>query len=228
MEKVFVSWSGGKDCCLACYRAIKSGYQVQALVNMVTENGEKSWSHQIPARWLKMQAEAMGIPIVQEPTSSENYKTNFKKVLASLKQEGVTAGIFGDIDFNEHRAWVESVCQESGLQARLPLWLEKQETLIREFVDSGFSATVVLTKAAILGQEWVGRTIDSRFIQEILELGKTIGLTPCGEAGEYHSLVTDGPLFKKRVEITGTTRLIEQGYWSLEISQLKLRPKKVS
>jgi diphthine-ammonia ligase len=225
MEKAFISWSGGKDCCLACYRAIKSGYQVQALVNMVTEDGEKSWSHQIPAKWLKMQAEAMGIPIIQQPTSSENYKTSFKKVLALLKTEGVTTGIFGDIDFNEHRTWVEQVCQESGLQARLPLWGDKQEALIREFVDSGFAATVVLTKADILGEEWAGRAVDSRFIQDLLELGKTICLTPCGEAGEYHTLVTDGPFFKRRVEIVRAKKLLEQGYWSLEISQLKLRPK---
>jgi diphthine-ammonia ligase len=225
MEKAFVSWSGGKDCCLSCYRAIKSGYQVHALVNMVTEDGETSWSHRIPAKWLKMQAEAMGIPILQQPTSTANYKINFKQVLASLKAEGVTTGIFGDIDFNEHRAWVESVCRESGLQARLPLWEEKQETLIREFVDSGFSATVVISKADILGEEWAGRTVDSRFIQDLLELGKTVCLTICGEAGEYHTLVTDGPLFKQRVEIVRAKKLLLQDYWSMEISQLKLRPK---
>jgi diphthine-ammonia ligase len=225
MKKAFISWSGGKDCCLACYRAMRAGYQVQCLVNMVTEDGQLSWSHHIPAEWLRVQSQAMGIPIIQQPTSSENYKTNLKKVLSSLQVEGVDAGVFGDIDFEEHRIWVERVCRESGLQADLPLWGEKQDKLLQEFVDSGFSATVVLTRADILGEEWVGRKVDSGFIKDILELSKTGCLTPCGEAGEYHTLVVNGPLFKQRVDIIKASKLLEQGYWSLEISRLELRSK---
>jgi diphthine-ammonia ligase len=215
VKKAFVSWSGGKDCCLACYRAMRAGYQVQALVNMVSEDSELSWSHHQPAKWLRLQSEAMGIPIMQQPTPSENYKINFKKVLASLNQEGVTTGIFGDIDFEEHRIWVERVCRESGMQADLPLWGDKQEGLLKEFVDSGFTATVVLTKADILGEEWVGRKVDHVFIRDLIELGKTICITPCGEAGEYHTLVLDGPLFKKKLEIVRAEKRLEQGYWSL-------------
>ena len=225
MKKAFVSWSGGKDCCLACYRAVQAGYQVRCLVNMVTEDGQLSWSHHLPARWVRMQAEGLGIPVIQQPTSTENYKINFKKVLSSLREEGVTIGVFGDIDFEDHRIWVERVCRESGLQAHLPLWGEKQEKLLHEFVDSGFVATVVLTRADILGEEWVGRKVDATFVQDLLELCKTVSLTPCGEAGEYHTLVVDGPLFKQRLEIVAAKKLLEQNYWSLEISRLELRPK---
>ncbi len=225
MEKAFVSWSGGKDCCLALYRALQAGWQVRYLINMVTEDGERSWSHQIPAGWLKMQSAALDIPVIQQPASSENYETEMKKLLSSLKEEGITAGIFGDIDFEEHRTWVERVCRETGLTARLPLWGERQEKLVREFIDSGFETTIILTKADKLGHEWIGRKLDSAFINDLTEPGKTVCITPCGEAGEYHTLVTDGPLFKKSMEITGTTRYLEPGYWSLDISRLELRAK---
>ena len=225
MEKAFVSWSGGKDCSLALHRAIQAGWQVRYMVNMVTGDGERSWSHQAPAGWLRMQSEAAGIPIIQQATFAEDYEINFKKVLSSLKQEGITTGIFGDIDFEEHREWVERVCRETGLEARLPLWGEDQCQLVREFIDTGFQATVVLVRADTLGQEWIGRKLDSSFLNDLAELGRSVSITPCGEAGEYHTLVTDGPFFQKTIEISGSPGYLETGHWALETIRLELRAK---
>ena len=132
MHQVFVSWSGGKDSCLACYRAATDGMKVRYLANTVSEDGKRSCSHGLSATVIKTQAQAMGIPIVQCRTNQNNYEAEFKNVLRTLKQEGVEGGIFGDIDFEEHRQWVERVCQDVAITPHLPLWGESQDKTKRK------------------------------------------------------------------------------------------------
>ena len=115
MTQVFVSWSGGKDCCLACYRAAASGLDVRYLANTISEDGQRSCSHGISADIIRTQAEAMGIPIVQQPTTRETYEAEFIKMLRAFRAEGIEGGVFGDIDFNPHREWIERVCQEADI-----------------------------------------------------------------------------------------------------------------
>lgn len=217
-----MSWSGGKDCCLACYRTIASGIRLRYLLNMVTEDGQRSRSHGLAAKWLQIQAQAIGIPLIQRPTTRTNYEAEFKRALLGLKQEGVTTGVFGDIDFNAHREWIERVCSEMGMEFRLPLWEENQSKLLREFIDLGFEAVVVATKADLLGEEWLGRKVDSAFMTDLARLGN---ITPCGEAGEYHTLVINGPVFKKRMEIIETSNVLRDGHWFLDILKCELRSK---
>ena len=109
MQKVFVSWSGGKDCCLAAYLAASEGLKVSYLANTVSEDGQRSRSHGIPAELIRMQSKAMGIPILQQPVSSDGYETSFKSMIRSLKEKGIEGGVFGDIDFNAHREWIDRV-----------------------------------------------------------------------------------------------------------------------
>lgn len=225
MNQVFVSWSGGKDCCLAAYRATNKGLQIRYLANTVTEDSQQSRSHGLAAGVLKMQAQAMGIPLVQRRTGKDNYETEFKSMLREFTKEGITGGIFGDIDFNEHRVWIDRVCQEANITPHLPLWEQNQTEIMNDFVASGFKAVVVATRADILGEEWLGRKVDLAFIKDLAELGKTRPITPCGEAGEYHTLVIDGPLFKQRLEILETNRVLKDGHWFLNISKSVLRDK---
>ena len=103
MHQVFASWSGGKDICLACYLATINGLKVRYLANTVTEDGKRSCSHGLSAELLQVQSQAMGIPLVQRRTTRDNYEAEFKSMLCALKQEGIRGGVFGDIDFNEHR-----------------------------------------------------------------------------------------------------------------------------
>lgn len=222
VENVFVSWSGGKDCCLALHRAVAKGLKVCCLLNMVSEDGQQSRSHGLAAKWLQMQAQAMGIRLVQRPTTDAGYETEFTSTLLALKQEGITAGVFGDIDFNAHREWIERVCASAGMVPHLPLWLEDQTDLLQEFIASGFQAVVVATKADLLGEEWLGRTVDAGFLND---LSKLPNITPCGEAGEYHTLVTDGPLFKSRVRITETRKVQWGDHWFLDIVGSDLQPR---
>ncbi len=224
MPKVFASWSGGKDGCLAVYRAIQNGLDVRYLANMVTQDGQRSCSHGIRAEVIKKQAEALGIAIVQKPTTHETYEDVFVGTIQEFKREGIEGGVFGDIDFNAHREWIERVCQKAGVTPHLPLWLNDQTKLMNEFISAGFKSVVVAVKAELLGKDVLGRFIDKEFLAYLAGLNK--GITPCGEAGEFHTLVVDGPIFKKRLEITKSEKVTRGEHNFLEILELELKDKK--
>ena len=225
MHQVFVSWSGGKDSCLACYRAVNNGMKVCYLANTVSEDGKRSFSHGLFAEVIQVQSQAMGIPLVQRPTNSTNYEAEFKNMLRAFKEEGIEGGVFGDIDFEEHRKWVVRVCQEVAITPHLPLWGERQEKVLRDFINAGFESIIIATKADIIGEEWLGRKVDPDFIKHLEQLRETKDITLCGEAGEYHTLVVDGPLFKKRLEILESKNILRDEHWFLEISGTELRDK---
>ena len=225
MTQVFASWSGGKDSCLACYLAANSGLKVQYLANTVTEDGERSRSHGLSSEAMRIQSEAIGITLVQQPTTNNNYETEFKKMILNLKKEEISGGVFGDIDFNEHRHWIERVCQETGITPYLPLWGQSQEKIMRDFVDSGFEAIVVAARADLFNEEILGQKVDLNFIKQLEKLGKTKAITLCGEAGEYHTFVVDGPMFQKRIEILETRKTLKEGHRILEILNADLRTK---
>ena len=225
MQQVFASWSGGKDSCLACYRASVSDLKVCYLLNMITEDGKWSWSHRQPTQLLKVQSQAIGIPLVQRRTTRDSYETEFKDMLHALKREGIIAGVFGDIDFEEHRQWIDRVCSETGVIPHLPLWGQAQEQILRDFINSGFEAIMVTARADLFDEEWLGRKIDLDFLSYLSELDRRYSIQLCGEAGEYHTFVADGPLFDQRIEILETNTVLREGYWFLEISEYSLRTK---
>jgi diphthine-ammonia ligase len=224
MSQVFVSWSGGKDGCLALYRAKQAGHNIRYLFNMVSEDKKRSRSHGVRAAVIKEQARALGIPIIQQPTVDEEYEAVFIKKLKDLKRRGVEMGVFGDIDFEPHREWVEKVCNTAGMTAQLPLWQENQSKLLEEFINAGFKAIVITVKADLMGKEFLGRILDKKLIADIAGLDKNI--TPCGEAGEFHTLVVDGPIFKKRLDLIKTEIVSRGEHHFLEILKTELKPKK--
>jgi len=225
MNQVFTSWSGGKDSCFACYRAVASGLRVGYLANMITEDARRSWTHGQSAELLQVQAQAVGIPLVQRRTTMADYEAEFKNMVLALKREGVVGGVFGDIDLEEHRQWIERVCHEVDITPHLPLWGQSQSKIMRDFIDLGFEAVVVAAKADLFGEEWLGRKVDLDFIKHLGELRETKGITLCGEAGEYHTFVTDGPLFSQRIEILEANKVLREGHRFLEIVKCDIRSK---
>lgn len=211
--KAFASFSGGKESTLSCYRATKLGINISYLVNMTSCDGRYCRSHGISSEVLRIQAESIGIPLIQRKTSWRNYEEGFKKVISRVKKEGVEAGVFGDIDLQEHRDWVERVCSEVGIKPILPLWDEEREQILKEFIEVGFKAVIVATKADFLGKEWLGRRIDEKFVEGL----KTLGIDLCGEEGEYHTFVFDGPLFRKPIRIIPGKKVLRDNHWFLEI-----------
>jgi len=216
--KAFVSWSGGKDSALACYRAMVNGVKVVYLVNMLSEDGIYCRSHGISSELLKAQAKVIGIPIIQKKTTWESYEDEFKNTIMQLKKDGVSAGVFGDIDIQEHREWVERVCMETGIKAILPLWNEEREKLLREFINSGLRAIVCSINASFLGSEWLGRKVDSDFIRDLKASGN---IDLCGERGEYHTFVYDGPIFKFPVRFSTGKWIQKDKNMFLEICNAK-------
>jgi len=222
MMKAFVSWSGGKDAALSCWRARKR-YRVTHLLSMMGEDELFSRSHHIRADVLKLQGEAMGLPVVQTGSTWETYEERFKDALSGLKKSGVRVGIFGDIDLEEHRQWVERVTRESGMEAVLPLWGEVvRESLMDELITVGFEAVVVAVRTDLLGVEWLGRRIDIDFMKDISQVA---GVDICGEGGEYHTLILSGPLFAKRIRIGRFQIATHDRYSFLDIQDCELTEK---
>ena len=213
--KVVASWSGGKESCLACHKAISDGYEVSHLINMISEDG-RSRSHGLDAALIAAQSQAIDIPVIQRRTTWDTYEQEFKTAIYELKRAGVGGAVFGDICVQEHKDWVDRVCKELDIKQIMPLWGRDTKDIFTEFIDAGFKAIVVRARADLLGEEWLGREIDRRFMNDLLKLGK---VDLCGELGEYHTFVTDGPLFKRRVRILQSDKVMKDGYWSLDISK---------
>ncbi|WP_083339078.1 diphthine--ammonia ligase [Chromobacterium sphagni] len=188
---LLASWSGGKDSCLALWRAVQTGGRPQALLTMLDEDGARSRSHGVRPEVLALQARALGLPQRLGRASWDDYRRVFVEQLRLAAAEGAQAAVFGDIDLDAHREWEEQVCAEAGLRAVLPLWQQSRAGLVREFVDAGFVARIVMVNAALVADKWLGRVFDRGLIDEML----AEGIDPCGEAGEFHTLVVDGPLF---------------------------------
>ena len=208
--KVFVSWSGGKDSSLACYKAMKESFEVSHLLNFLSEDGKRERAYGTRPFLLKLQSEAIGIPIVQVNASWEGYEAKFKKKAEELKKEGVEGGVFGDIDLIEHREWVERVCSDLGIEPIIPLWGLDPEDILLEFIEEGFEAMVVATR---IKEEWLGREIDGAFIEEL----KKFDFHLSGESGEYHTFVIDGPIFKRRIKVREVERVHVGENWFLDI-----------
>jgi uncharacterized protein (TIGR00290 family) len=153
------------------------------------------------------------------------YERTFKKAATTLKRQGAEAMVFGDIYLDEHRDWVERVCGELGLMAVLPLWGKDPEELLKEFIGAGFKGVVISAKADIFSREWLGRTIDHSFLVDLKHLVKGRDIDVCGEKGEYHTVVVDGPLFRERLEITRGDRVQRDGYWFLDVPRCRARSK---
>lgn len=188
--------------------------KVAYLLNMISEDGKRSRSHGISSKLLKIQAEAIRIPIIQRKTTWKNYEEIFKKAVLELKKKGIDTGIFGDIDLQEHRDWIERVCKDIGIKPILPLWKKKRESILKEFINTGFKAIVIATEASSLGKKWLGRKIDERLISNLKKI-KDIDL--CGEKGEYHTFVIDGPIFKRPIRFSIGKKVFKDEHWFLEL-----------
>lgn len=198
----FCSWSGGKDSCLALYRACRAGATPRRLLTMVAEDGLRSRSHGLAREVLEAQAARLGIPLLARPAAWSEYEPVFLRALQDLKREGIQAGVFGDIDFVPHLEWDTRICAAAGLRLCLPLWQCARLELLDQFLAAGFKAVIVAVKEDKLGRDFLGRTLDRLMISEF----ERRGIDPCGENGEYHTVVVDGPLFSAPLPLeTGNT-----------------------
>jgi diphthine-ammonia ligase len=198
--KVLCSWSGGKESCLACYQAIQEGHEVVSLLTMFATTGRYTRSHRLSRELLMAQSRAIGISLHQRRASWNTYEREFTRALTSFKRKGIEGGIFGALYRSEDREWVERACAEAGIVPLLPLWGKEGKDLLAQFIEAGFEAVVVAVRADVLGEHWLGKKINGKFVKQMDERGIDV----CGENGEYHTLVVDGPIFRKRIAIRET------------------------
>ncbi len=211
---VFCSWSGGKDSAFALHEAAAAGALPRLLVSMMIESGERSRSHGLTREVLAAQADALGVPVRFGAASWAGYEAEFRRVVAAgTREAGTSVGIFGDIDMEDHREWVERVCGEVGARACLPLWQRDRRQLMGEVLDTGLEAVIVAVRDGVLAPDLLGRTIDAELIGEV----ERAGSDAAGENGEYHSLVVDGPLFGRRLEIELGERSLRDGVWFVDV-----------
>lgn len=209
------SWSGGKDSCFALYHAARSGKRIAGLLNCIQkENGRVSF-HGVDQRLVQAQAALLGIPLLQKETTAERYAEEFKEGVRELGEgRGISGMVFGDIYLDEHLAWVEGVCRELGIEAIEPLWGKDTAALLKEFIDTGFRSVIIAADSRHIDADWIGREVGHDFREY---LGSRPGIDPCGERGEYHSLVIGGPLFHGRIEIQKAETVERNGYRFLDI-----------
>jgi uncharacterized protein (TIGR00290 family) len=203
------SWSGGKDSCLALYKALRQGYNVKYLLNFISRESQRGCFHGIERDLLRLQAERIGMPLIQKETTADmkKYEEEFKEAVSALNDAG--AMIFGDIYLLDHKSWVERVCGDLNIEMVEPLWNIPPEKIIEEFVGSGFRAVIVSCQADKLDRSFIGRVVDKPLIGELKERG----VCPCGENGEFHTFVFDGPIFKKRIKILESAPVLKEGFW---------------
>jgi uncharacterized protein (TIGR00290 family) len=211
-RRFFSSWSGGKDACLAMQRAVAAGGRPTALLCMLHEDGTHSRGHGLPLALLEAQAQALGVPLVTRATTWDDYEATYIAVLHELRSQGVEAGVFGDIDLEGHRDWVEGVCETAGMACHLPLWQEPRRRLLDELLAAGVTATIVTVDPSRLSVDFLGRRLDNELIARL----EAEGVDACGEDGEYHTMVTAGPLFAAAVPLSWTGREERDGHWVLK------------
>jgi uncharacterized protein (TIGR00290 family) len=194
-RKALCSSSGGKDSMLALWYARGHNLRPATLLTMFDETGQRSRSHGVPRRLVEAQASALGLDLVGPSAGWKNYERVFVDTLNELRGRGHEAVIFGDIDLEPHREWEARVCKEAELDHCLPLWHRGRLELARESIALGFKSVVVCVDSRFLGDEFCGRSFDESFIRDLPP-----GVDACGENGEFHTFVYDGPSFQRPVE----------------------------
>jgi diphthine-ammonia ligase len=196
VPRAAVSWSGGKDCCTALQR-VRADYDVVAAVTMFAEDGERSRSHGLRPEILAAQAGRLGLRPFSGRCTWETYTDEYIRVLGEVAAAGVTHMIFGDIMFDAHKAWNAKVCAAHGLTPVMPIWNEPTDRLLTEFLASGGEAMIVTVRDGVLDPSWLGRMLTLDAMGEFQRLG----VDPCGENGEYHTLVTNSRLFSSPLQV---------------------------
>jgi uncharacterized protein (TIGR00290 family) len=200
--KAFFNWSGGKDSALALYHAQKNQHcSIEKLLTNINGQHRRISMHGVREELLEQQAASIGIPlqkiILPEEPSMQEYEQLMKENLLAFKKENYTHAVFGDIFLEDLRKYREQQLSTLGFTAVFPIWERDSVELIHEFIELGFKSILVCTKADLLPKEFAGRIIDNDFLKDL-----PANVDACGENGEYHSFVFDGPIFSKPVNFT--------------------------
>jgi diphthine-ammonia ligase len=224
-----VLFSGGKDSAFSLYHYWKKGEKIGCLISLVSENKD-SWMFHTPAmNMVEIQAEAMEIPILVAKTRGEKEKelldleSAIRKAKSDYKLTGIVAGaLFSKYQYDR----VVKICDSLNLDCFAPLWQTNQETVVRDIIESGFEVIVTKIASQGLDESFLGRKIDYPLLEEFIFLNKKNGFHIAGEGGEYESLVLDAPMFRKRIVISASKKIMHSDIaGTLEIESAFLEEK---
>lgn len=208
------SWSGGKDSAMAYYRALQSGMTPKRLLTMFQEDEEVSKSHALPLNVLQAQAKRLGVPLMIRGAGWDDYEAKFIEAMDECRAEGITHGVFGDIDLQGHLEWVQKTCAKSSIVPIHPLWQEPRRSILEELLAVGFEAVIVVVNTNMMPAKYIGRTFTRQLMDEL----EALGIDSCGENGEFHTVVIDGPIFSSRIPVKFGEVRENEGYSFLSVA----------
>lgn len=196
-ERALFTWSGGKDSVMALYELQKVGnYEISALLTTVTKDYDRVSMHGVRRVLLEQQAHSLGYPLEQvlisKDASNEEYEAKMQEILEIYLEAGVSAVAFGDIFLEDLKKYREENLSKIGMKAIFPVWKGNTAELVHTFIDLGFKAVVTCIDSKVLDKGFVGRPFDEQFLSDLPS-----NVDPCGENGEFHSFVYDGPIFRE-------------------------------
>ena len=202
MEKVLLAWSGGKDCALSLYELQKSGeYKIAGLLTTITAKYDRISMHGVRRKLLLEQASNINLPLEEiflpQNSSIDVYEAAMRSVLEKKEVEGVKSVVFGDVFLDDVREYREEKLRQVGFKGIFPLWKRDTAELARIFIESGFKAIVTCVDTEHLDGAFVGKEYDRDFLDELPE-----DVDPCGENGEFHTFVYDGPVFNSIIKVS--------------------------
>jgi uncharacterized protein (TIGR00290 family) len=217
LKEVLMSWSGGKDSCLALYEVQQSHeYQVGALLTTITEDYGRISMHGVRCELLEQQVAAFGLSLhrvlISKDATNQEYETKFIAACDSYIDKGIDSIIFGDLFLEDIRRYRDELLARHNLRGIYPVWLRNTTELINKFIELGFKAIVTCVDAKVLGPEFAGQLVDNDFVSSLPPF-----VDPCGENGEFHTFVFDGPNFKQPVRFSQGEIVQREGFWFCDL-----------
>ncbi len=216
-QDILLSWSGGKDSSMTLYELQRTGnYQIAALLTTVTHGYDRISMHGVRRTLLEQQAASVGLPLHQiliPPKCTDvEYEEKMAAALAQHQQDGVTGVAFGDIFLEDLRAYREQKLTPVGLRAIFPIWMRNTKELARTFIELGFRAIVVCVDPKKLDPSFAGSEINKEFLDRL-----PANADPCGENGEFHTFVYDGPIFERPIAFTKGEIVERDCFWFCDL-----------
>ena len=214
---VLVSWSGGKDSCFALYETQKAPeYRVAALLTTLTRDFDRVSMHGVRRELLEEQAASVGLPLhkifISKDASNEEYEIRMGEAFAVYREQGIGSVVFGDLFLADIRAYREQFLARQRMHGLFPVWKRDTSSFIREFVELGFKTIVTCVDSTVLDGSFVGKNIDEAFLSSLPE-----GVDPCGENGEFHTFVFDGPTFARPVKFSLGEIVLRESFWFCDL-----------
>jgi len=221
MQKLVVSWSGGKDSAMSLYELRCSNrYEVVGLLTTITQDYDRISMHGVRRILLEQQAESVGIPLrkilIPKTCTNEIYERLMAEEMEQLKREGIFRVAFGDIFLQDLKDYREQNLANAGMTGVFPIWKRDSRELVESFIYLGFKSIISTCDPRVIGQAFCGRVIDKRFLSEL-----PVSVDPAGENGEFHSFTFDGPIFKQPVSFTVGEKVLRDGFWFCDLVPLQ-------